>query len=124
MGGALIVYLLSKKIKRSLSVEPLPRQALAWLMSAQRVLRRDRTGKCGWCFRLRFQDAPGAVVPLREHTALKRRDEDTTQLPYETKQGRSAGSVPFGGNTKCQIVLRAFRRAVHLPPCVLPENHG
>lgn len=41
-GGALIVYLLSKKIKRPLSVEPLLRQALAWLMSAQRVSRRDQ----------------------------------------------------------------------------------
>jgi hypothetical protein len=30
--GALVGYLLSKEIKRPLSVRPLPRQALAWLM--------------------------------------------------------------------------------------------
>jgi hypothetical protein len=33
---ALVVYLLSKNIKRSLSVRPSPREALAWLISAQR----------------------------------------------------------------------------------------
>jgi hypothetical protein len=33
---ALVVYLLSKNVKRSLSVRPSPREALAWLMSAQR----------------------------------------------------------------------------------------
>jgi hypothetical protein len=45
--GALIVYLLSKKIKRALSVRPLPRQALAWLISAQRVLRTQRNASRG-----------------------------------------------------------------------------
>jgi hypothetical protein len=33
---ALIVYLLCKNVKRSLSVRTSPREALAWLMSAQR----------------------------------------------------------------------------------------
>jgi hypothetical protein len=33
---ALVVYLLSKNVKRSLSVRPPPRGALAWLMSVQR----------------------------------------------------------------------------------------
>jgi hypothetical protein len=33
---ALVGYLLSKNIKRSLSVRPPPREALAWLMSVQR----------------------------------------------------------------------------------------
>jgi hypothetical protein len=33
---ALVGYLLSKNIKRSLSVRPLPPEALAWLMSVQR----------------------------------------------------------------------------------------
>jgi hypothetical protein len=34
--GALIDYLLCKNVKRSLSVRPSPREALAWLMSTQR----------------------------------------------------------------------------------------
>jgi hypothetical protein len=34
--GALIDYLLSKNIKRSLSVGPSPREAPAWLMPTQR----------------------------------------------------------------------------------------
>jgi hypothetical protein len=33
---ALVVYLLSKNVKRSLSIRPPPREALAWLMSMQR----------------------------------------------------------------------------------------
>src|ERR1700681_1648191 len=33
---ALVVYLLCKVVKRSLSVRPSPREALAWLTSAQR----------------------------------------------------------------------------------------
>jgi hypothetical protein len=33
---ALIIYLLCKNVKRSLSVRTSPREALAWLMSAQR----------------------------------------------------------------------------------------
>src|ERR1700722_3841586 len=33
---ALVVYLLCKNVNHSLSVRPSPREALAWLMSAQR----------------------------------------------------------------------------------------
>jgi hypothetical protein len=33
---ALVLYLLCKNVKRSLSVRTSPREALAWLMSAQR----------------------------------------------------------------------------------------
>jgi hypothetical protein len=36
---ALIAYLLRKKVKYALSVRPSPRRALAWLISAHRVLR-------------------------------------------------------------------------------------
>jgi hypothetical protein len=36
MRSVLIVYLLSKNVKHPLSVRPPPREALAWLMSAQR----------------------------------------------------------------------------------------
>jgi hypothetical protein len=106
--GALVIYLLSKEIKRPLNVRPLPRQALAWLMSVQRV----PASKPRRALHHPVQDVPGAVVPLHEHTALKRRDQDTTQL------------VSAGGEHKCQMVPRTFRRAVHLPPCVLPENNG
>jgi hypothetical protein len=34
--SALVIYLLCKNVKRSLSVRTSPREALAWLMSAQR----------------------------------------------------------------------------------------
>jgi hypothetical protein len=45
---ALVVYLLSENIKRSLSVRPPPREALAWLMSVQRTSRHaSAPARCG-----------------------------------------------------------------------------